>query len=131
MNFRHMHVELMSGTTAPCGGELWEAVLKSAMCRLDVSFSIVHVTGHRQRLRRDRRAAVAWRNRQRFCGSPRGVTGRSNSASTSVRAAWIGLPFIIMGALVGAKLGGAPLPNLLLAAIAAPVLWMPVTLLGA
>jgi len=44
---------------------------------------------------------------------------------------WIGLPIIIMGALFGAKLGGARLPNLLLAAIAVPVLWMPVTLLGA
>jgi len=125
VNSRHMHAELMSDTTAPCGGELREAVLKGAMCRLDLSFSTVHITGHPQRLRRDRRAAVAWRNRRRYCGSPRGVMGRRNWASTLVRAAWIGLPFIIMGALVGAELGGATLPNFVLAAIAVPVLWMP------
>lgn len=51
-------------------------------------------------------------------------------AYISIPSFWLGLPMIIMGALVGAKLGGAALSNLLIAAIAVPVLWMPVTMLG-
>jgi hypothetical protein len=57
--------------------------------------------------------------------------GTAYWGSIFIPSFWFGLPFIIMGAIVGAKFGGAPLPNSLLAAIAVPVLWMPVTLLGA